>query len=145
MTLKKLSTGSKVSISMISKVENLQTLTSIATYIKIASALGISFSQLISDDNTDVNINIVKATERPIITKGPHAASPPTYKKGKKEMEPFIFYYSKGKKFPMRSVRVYIFGHHYSSYNLGRTGTGLDAPYYIKILVEDKDVTKILI
>jgi len=44
---------------------------------------------------------------------------------------------------PMRSVRVYIFGHHYSSYNLGRTGTGLDAPYYyIKIMVEDKDVTK---
>jgi len=43
---------------------------------------------------------------------------------------------------PMRSVRVYIFGHHYSSYNLGRTGTGLDAPYYIKIIVEDKDVTK---
>jgi len=43
---------------------------------------------------------------------------------------------------PMRSVQVYIFGHHYSSYNLGRTGTGLDAPYYIKIMVEDKDVTK---
>ena len=42
----------------------------------------------------------------------------------------------------MRSVQVYIFGHHYSSYNLGRTGTGLDAPYYIKIMVEDKDVTK---
>jgi len=43
---------------------------------------------------------------------------------------------------PMRSVRVYIFGCHYSSYNLGRTGTGLDAPYYIKIMVGDKDVTK---
>jgi len=43
---------------------------------------------------------------------------------------------------PMRSVKVYIFGHHYSSYNLGRTGTGLDAPYYIKIMAEDKDVTK---
>jgi len=43
---------------------------------------------------------------------------------------------------PIRSVKVYIFGHHYSSYNLGRTGTGLDAPYYIKIMVEDKDVTK---
>jgi len=26
---------------------------------------------------------------------------------------------------PMRSVQVYVFGHHYSSYNLGRTGTGL--------------------
>jgi len=43
---------------------------------------------------------------------------------------------------PMRTVKVYLFGHHYSSYNLGRTGTGLDAPYYIKIMVEDKDITK---
>lgn len=43
---------------------------------------------------------------------------------------------------PLRRVQVYIFGHHYSSHNLGRTGTGLSAPYYIKIIVEDKDVTK---
>lgn len=43
---------------------------------------------------------------------------------------------------PLRGVRVYIFGHHYSSYNLGRTGTGLSAPYYLKIMVEDKDVTE---
>jgi len=43
---------------------------------------------------------------------------------------------------PLRRVRVYIFGHHYSSYNLGRTGTGLSAPYYLKIMVEDKDVTE---
>jgi len=43
---------------------------------------------------------------------------------------------------PMRTVKIYLFGHHYSSYNLGRTGTGLDAPYYIKIMVEDKDITK---
>jgi len=42
---------------------------------------------------------------------------------------------------PLRRVQVYIFGHHYSSYNLGRTGTGLSAPYYLKIMVEDKDVT----
>ena len=43
---------------------------------------------------------------------------------------------------PMRTVKVYLFGHHYSSYNLGRTGTGLEAPYYVKIMVEDKDITK---
>ena len=43
---------------------------------------------------------------------------------------------------PLRRVQVYIFGHHYSSYNLGRTGTGLSAPYYLKIMVEDKDVTE---
>jgi len=85
---------------MISKIENSQTLPSIATYIKIAFALGVSFSQLISDDSADVDISIVKATERPIITKGPYIASPLAYKKGKKGMEPFIFYYSKGKKFP---------------------------------------------
>lgn len=99
-TLRELSTGSKVSISMISKVENSQTLPSIATYIKIASALGASFSRLISDDSVDADISIVKATERPVITKGPYIASPLAYKKGKKEMEPFIFYYSEGKKFP---------------------------------------------
>ena len=98
-TLKQLSTQSTVSVSMISKIENSQTLPSIATYIKIASALGVSFSQLVSDENTDVDISIVKATERPIITKGPYVASPLAYKKGKKEMEPFIFYYSEGQKF----------------------------------------------
>lgn len=43
---------------------------------------------------------------------------------------------------PIRSVQVYAFGHHYNTYNLGRTGTGLDAPYYVKIMVEDKDITK---
>lgn len=42
---------------------------------------------------------------------------------------------------PLRSVQVYILGHHYNSYNLGRTGGGLSAPYYLKIMVEDKDVT----
>ncbi|MGM0438245.1 MAG: hypothetical protein ACQEQD_08225 [Bacillota bacterium] len=43
---------------------------------------------------------------------------------------------------PIRSVNVYAIGHHYNSYNLGRTGTGLSAPYYLKILVDDKDVTE---
>lgn len=42
---------------------------------------------------------------------------------------------------PLRRVQVYIFGHHYNSYNLGRTGGGLSAPYYLKIMVEDKDIT----
>lgn len=99
-TLKQLSARSKVSISMISKIENSQTLPSISTYIKIAFALGVSFSQLISEDSTNADISIVRSTERPIITKGPYVASPLAYKKGKKEMEPFVFYYSKGKKFP---------------------------------------------
>ena len=99
-TLNNLSAGSKVSISMISKVENSQTLPSIATYIKIASALGVTFSELISDDNKDIDISIVYAAERPIITKGPYIASPLAYKKKTKKMEPFIFYYSKGKISP---------------------------------------------
>ena len=42
---------------------------------------------------------------------------------------------------PLRRVQVYIFGHHYNSYNLGRTGGGLSAPYYLKIMVEDQDIT----
>jgi transcriptional regulator with XRE-family HTH domain len=99
-TLKQLSIRSKVSISMISKIENSQTLPSIATYVKIALALGVSFGRLTSDDNEDVDISIVKSAERPIITKGPYVASPLAYKKGEKEMEPFIIYYSEGKKFP---------------------------------------------
>ena len=99
-TLKELSKASKVSISMISKIENSQTLPSIATYIKIAFALGISFGELISDDNKDIDISIVQAIERPIISKGPYTASPLAYKKKMKKMEPFIFYYSKGNKFP---------------------------------------------
>jgi len=99
-TLKQLSTYSKVSISMISKIENFQTLPSISTYIKIANALGITFSELITDNRKDVAISIVKANERPVITKGPYIASPLAFKKGKREMEPFIFYYSGRKKFP---------------------------------------------
>lgn len=98
-TLKDLSTGSKVSISMISKIENSQTLPSIATYIKIASALGVSFSQLISDDSTEVDISIVKSTERPIITKGPYIASPLAYKKGKKKWNLSYFTTQKERNF----------------------------------------------
>lgn len=100
ITLKQLSTHSKVSISMISKIENFQTLPSISTYIKIAYALGVTFGELITDNSKDVAISIVKANERPVIAKGPYTASPLAYKKGKREMEPFIFYYSKRKKFP---------------------------------------------
>ena len=99
LTLKQLSARSKVSISMISKIENSQTFPPITTYIKISSALGVSFSDLITDDNKDIDISIVRANERPMISKKTYIASPLAYKKGKKEMEPFMVYYSKRKKF----------------------------------------------
>lgn len=99
-TLKQLSIRSNVSIAMISKIENSQTLPSIATYIKITSALEVTFGELITDDSNDIDICIVKKNERPVITRGPYVASPLAYKKGKKEMEPFIIYYSNRKVFP---------------------------------------------
>jgi len=99
LTLKDISIRSKVSISMISKIENSQTFPPITTYIKIASALEVSFSDLITDDNKDIDISIVRANERPMISRKTYIASPLAYKKGKKGMEPFIVYYSKRKKF----------------------------------------------
>jgi len=99
-TLKELSKVSRVSISMISKIENSKTLPSIATYLKIGSALGISFGTLIIDNSKKTNISIVRENEKPIISKRSYTGSPLAYKKSNKGMEPFLFYYPEGKKFP---------------------------------------------
>ena len=44
-------------------------------------------------------------------------------------------------KVPLRSVAVYMVAPHYVSYYLGRYGNTGGAPYYIKVMVDDKDVT----
>jgi len=100
LTLRELAIRSGVSISMISKIENSQTLPSVATYVKIASALGVSFGELVTETDKDTDIVIVRASERPVITRGPYTGSPLAYKKGKKKMEPFIFDYPVTKRFP---------------------------------------------
>lgn len=100
LTLGKLSKRSGVSISMISKIENKQTLPSIATYDKIASALSISFGELLTETDKEADMSLVRVSERPVITRGSYVASPLAYKKGKKKMEPFIFDYPVRKRFP---------------------------------------------
>ncbi|MCX5908417.1 MAG: hypothetical protein NTY64_14840, partial [Deltaproteobacteria bacterium] len=44
-------------------------------------------------------------------------------------------------KVPLRSVAVYMVAPHYVSYYLGRYGNAGGAPYYLKVMVDDKDVT----
>lgn len=100
VTLEELSKTSKVSVSMISKIENSKTLPSIATYLKIGSALGVSFGELIRDDKEETTISIVRESERYIISKRSYIGTPLAYKISKKGMEPFLFYYPPGKKFP---------------------------------------------
>jgi transcriptional regulator with XRE-family HTH domain len=99
LTLKALAEITGISISMISKIENCQSLPSISTYANIASALNIPLGELVSDGKTDERVSIVKADDRPIISEEGYHASPLAYKIKNKKMEPFIFYYPKSNNF----------------------------------------------
>jgi len=44
-------------------------------------------------------------------------------------------------KAPLRSVNLYMVCPHYVSYYMARYGTAGDAPYYLKVMVDDEDVT----
>lgn len=100
LTLEKLHMRTRISVSMISKIENSQTFPPISTYAKIASALGTSIGELIIDSGQNTDISIVRAVERSVISQGPYMGSPLAYKKEKKKMEPFLFGYPVRKSFP---------------------------------------------
>lgn len=93
LTLSDMSEKTGISVPMISKIETGQTNPSISTYANIASALRISLGSLVSNDSQDVDISIVKSTERPVISRGAYIGSPLAFRKFKKDMEPFIFEY----------------------------------------------------
>jgi len=42
---------------------------------------------------------------------------------------------------PLRSVTVYMVAPHFVSYYMGRFGNSGGAPYYLKVMIDDKDVT----
>jgi hypothetical protein len=42
---------------------------------------------------------------------------------------------------PLRAVTIYMVAPHYVSYYLGRYGNSGGAPYYLKVIIDDKDVT----
>ena len=44
-------------------------------------------------------------------------------------------------KVPLRSVAVYMVAPHFVSYYAGRFGKSGGAPYYLKVMVDDKDMT----
>ena len=101
LTLKDLSTRSGVSVSMLSKIENSRTLPPISTYARIATALDVSIGEIITEDaDRGEVISIVKASERPVITRGPYTGSPLAFRKDNKTMEPFIFSYPFAGDFP---------------------------------------------
>jgi hypothetical protein len=43
---------------------------------------------------------------------------------------------------PISNVAVEMIGHHYHGYNWCRAGSGVDAPFYLKVYVGSQDVTK---
>lgn len=47
-------------------------------------------------------------------------------------------------KVPLRSVTVFMVAPHFVSYYLGRYGNTGGAPYYLKVMIDDKDVTPTL-
>ena len=42
---------------------------------------------------------------------------------------------------PLRAVSIYMVAHHYVSYYMGRYGNSGGAPVYLKVMIDDKDVT----
>lgn len=101
LTLKDLSTKSGVSVSMLSKIENSQTFPPISTYARIAAALDVSIGEVITEDvDHHETISIVKANERPVITRGSYTGSPLAFRKDNKKMEPFLFNYPFTEDFP---------------------------------------------
>ena len=102
-TLLELSRRSHVSASMLSKIENHQIIPSIATYIKISSALEINFGELIPSNDIRDDISIIRSEEMPVITRDTYIVKSIAFKKGKKKIEPFLFYYPPSNKIPKHS------------------------------------------
>ena len=99
LTLQDLSRKTRISISMLSKIEKCQTLPPISTYANIASALEAPLGDLILNGENQDEVSLVKAGERPLVSAGSYRASPLAYRMRNKKMEPFIFHYPESEKF----------------------------------------------
>jgi transcriptional regulator with XRE-family HTH domain len=94
MTLAQFSEQCKVSVAMLSKIENAKVSPPISTYAKIAKCLGIPLGKLFAEEAT-TSVSFVRRRERKRYTRFPgYTGEAIAYKKTNKKMEPFVFTYS---------------------------------------------------
>ncbi len=93
LTLAQVSEQTKISVAMLSKIENAKASSPISTYARIAKALMIPLGQLFSIDG-DVPLSLVRKEERIICTKSVNCIGESiAFKKTNKKMEPFFHIY----------------------------------------------------
>lgn len=94
MTLAQLSEQCKVSVAMLSKIENAKVSPPISTYAKIAKCFRIPLGKLFAEEAT-TPMSFVRRGERKRYTRFPgYTGEAIAYKKANKKMEPFVFTYS---------------------------------------------------
>ncbi|HVO83810.1 MAG TPA: XRE family transcriptional regulator [Syntrophobacteria bacterium] len=92
-TLADLSKQAKLSISMVSKIENARVSSPVAVYANIAAALNLNLGELFSSD-AHVPLSLVRKNEWKTVTKVPnYIGKALAFKKSGKKMEPFINVY----------------------------------------------------
>lgn len=98
-SLVRLSEISGVSVSMISKIEKGQSLPPISTYANIARGLGITLSELVTEDVSQRNISVVKASETEPVSNGIYDAYVLSKHFSGKKFSPFLMHFPANKGF----------------------------------------------
>jgi transcriptional regulator with XRE-family HTH domain len=94
LTLTALSKHCKVSVAMLSKIENAKVSSPISTYVKISKAFGMPVSELLSENEIGP-VSFVRKNERKRYTRFPgYTGEAVAFRKSNKKMEPFVFTYS---------------------------------------------------
>jgi transcriptional regulator with XRE-family HTH domain len=94
LTLTQFSENCKVSVAMLSKIENAKVSPPISTYAKISKAFGILLGELFSEDGT-TPVSFVRKKERRRYTRfSGYTGESVAFRKSNKKMEPFVFTYS---------------------------------------------------
>ena len=99
LSLAQLSEVSGVSVSMISKIEKCKTLPPISTYSNLASALGVSFSDLVVERESKQIISVVKAGQTEPISNGVYNAHILAKHFTDKRFTPFLIHFPEKKGF----------------------------------------------
>jgi transcriptional regulator with XRE-family HTH domain len=93
MTLAQFSEQCKVSVAMLSKIENGKVSPPISTYARISKCLGIPLGRLFAEE-TATPVSFVRKSERKRYTRFPgYTGEAIAFKKSNKKMEPFVFTY----------------------------------------------------
>jgi len=102
LTLAHVSKQTKISVPMLSKIENAKVSSPISVYARIARAFDVPLGELFSEQGTDP-ISVVRKEERKEYTHtGGYTAQSIAFKKSNKRMEPFILIYPpKGARPPL--------------------------------------------